>query len=267
MNIKKTDIRHGWSWVVSGLEMLKKDPGLWAGMGFVFMLIAIVLKLIPFIGLLLLVLLCPMLLAGALHAANNLDGGAVPAPAAKNSRPGQLPQRITAELQRAAGRLFMVFSDEEKILPLMVISTLTLGMVVVINILAVLLKIDGSALTAMAAGSVGPRIWVPALIGWFLVLLLQLALTMGVLYSVPLILFRHEMPLVAIEKSFTTCKQHIVALSVFSVPFLLVNMLISALFFALPFPLDYLAVFTLGWIAAPLFAAGLHRSYQDIFVR
>ena len=79
INIKKADLRHGWSWVLDGLRALKKDVRLWIGMGLVFMLIAIVLKLIPFIGLLLLVLISPMLLAGALQTADDLDHGSRPA--------------------------------------------------------------------------------------------------------------------------------------------------------------------------------------------
>jgi hypothetical protein len=263
IDIKKADLQHGWSWTLDGLRTLKKDIGLWAGMGLIFMLIAIVLKLIPFIGLLLLVLITPMLLAGALQTADALTDGTLASSPARHS--GLSPQGIMASLQRAAGRLFITFSDEERLLPLMVISTLTLGMVVAINILAVLLKIDGSALTAMAAGSVGPRVWVPALIGWFLVRFLQLGLIMAVLYTVPLILFRREMPLVSIEKSFALCKQNFVAVCAFCLPFLLVYMLINVMFFALSFPLDDLAVLLLGWMAVPIFATGLYRSYQDLF--
>lgn len=262
INIKKADLQHGWSWTLDGLGTLKKDIPLWVGMGLIFMLIAIVLKLIPFIGLLLLVLISPMLLAGALQTADALANGALASPAGHSVLS---PQGIMASLQRAAGRLFITFGDEEKLLPLMVISTLTLGMVVAINILAVLLKIDGSALTAMAAGSVGPRVWVPALIGWFLVRFLQLGLIMTVLYTVPLILFRREMPLVSIEKSFSMCKQNFVAVCAFCLPFLLVYMLINVMFFALSFPLDDLAVLLLGWMAVPIFATGLYRSYQDLF--
>ncbi len=265
IDIKKADLQHGWSWVLDGLDTLKKDVGLWVSMGLIYMLIAIALKLIPFVGLLLLILISPMLLAGALQTAADLLSGNLASPASTGS--GFSPQRIVADLQRATARLFIIFSDEEKLLPLMVISTLTLGMVVVINILAVLLKIDGSALTAMAAGSVGPRVWVPALIGWFLVRFLQLGLIMTVLYSVPLILFRREMPLVSIEKSFAASKQNFIAVCAFGIPFLLVYLLINVMFFALSFPLDDLAVLVLGWVAVPIFSTGLYRSYQDLFKR
>ena len=266
IDIKKADLQHGWSWVLNGLDALKKDLGLWVGMGLIYMLIAVALTLIPFVGLLLMVLVSPMLLAGALQTAGDLYSGNLASPITSPGS-GLTPPRIFANLQRATGRLFIIFSDEEKLLPLMVISTLTLGMVVVINILAVLLKIDGSALTAMAAGSVGPRIWVPALIGWFLVRFLQLGLIMTVLYSVPLILFRHEMPLVSIEKSFAASKQNFAAVCAFGVPFLLVYMLINVMFFALSFPFDDLAVLLLGWITVPIFSASLFSSYQDLFKR
>ena len=267
MIINKIDIQRGWSWAIGGWRVVRQDIGLWAGMGLIFMSIAIVLKLIPFIGLLLLVLLSPMLLAGAMQTASHIDQGMRVMPAPTDSGPQQLPQRMLAWLQRATGRLFSAFTDEDKALPLMVISTLTLGTVVIINILAVLLKIDGSAMGAMLAGSIGPRIWVPALIGWLLVLMLQLVLAMGALYAVPLILFRRELPLNAIAKSFSACKQNLVAVGVFGLPFLIISTLISALFFTLSFPRDYLAMLILGWLAVPFFATGLYRSYRDIFGR
>ena len=267
MNINKMDVQRGWSWIMGGWRMVKKDISLWVGMGLIFMLIAIVLKLIPFIGLLLLVLLGPMVMAGAMQIADTIDQGTYVKPAASGSGLGQLPQRMIAWFQYAAGRLFSAFTDEDKVLPLMVISTLTLGIVVIINILAVLLKVDGSAMSAMFAGSVGPRIWVPALIGWLLVMVLQLVVVMGVLYAVPLILFRRDPPLVAIEKSFIACKHNLMAVIVFGLPFLVISMLISALFFTLPFPRDYLSMLMLGWLTVPFFATGLYRSYRDIFGR
>ena len=267
MNINKMDVQRGWSWIMGGWRVVKKDISLWVGMGLIFMLIAIVLKLIPFIGLLLLVLLGPMVMAGAMQIADTIDQGTYVKPAASGSGLGQLPQRMIAWFQYAAGRLFSAFTDEDKVLPLMVISTLTLGIVVIINILAVLLKVDGSAMSAMFAGSVGPRIWVPALIGWLLVMVLQLVVVMGVLYAVPLILFRRDPPLVAIEKSFIACKHNLMAVIVFGLPFLVISMLISALFFTLPFPRDYLSMLMLGWLTVPFFATGLYRSYRDIFGR
>ena len=267
MNINKMDVQRGWSWIMGGWRVVKKDISLWVGMGLIFMLIAIVLKLIPFIGLLLLVLLSPMVMAGAMQIADTIDQGTYVKPAASGSGLGQLPQRMIAWFQYDAGRLFSAFSDEDKVLPLMVISTLTLGIVVIINILAVLLKVDGSAMSAMFAGSVGPRIWVPALIGWLLVMVLQLVVVMGVLYAVPLILFRRDPPLVAIEKSFIACKHNLMAVIVFGLPFLAISMLISTLFFTLPFPRDYLSMLILGWLTVPFFATGLYRSYRDIFGR
>ena len=260
-NVNKAEAQLGWSWLVAGWGMLRRDPVAWAAMGFLFMLIATVLKLIPFIGLLLLVLLAPMLLGGALYVASTAEDRRFrdAAPAAV-----PLPRRLILELQTAAGRLFYIFADEEKIIHFMAISTLSLGMVVIINILGVLLKIDGSALTAMAAGSVGPRIWVPALIGWFLVLLLQILLLMAVLYVVPLMLFRRDPPLIAIEKSFLACKRNLFALAVFALPFMIANMLISYFFYLLPFPADYMVVFLIGWAAAPLFVTSLYHSYQDV---
>jgi hypothetical protein len=264
MTSHKLDARDGWSWLTRGAAMLRQDAMPWAGMGLIFMLIALALKYIPFLGILLLVLLCPLLLAGALQTANELHGGK--RRVTVHSKRAGLGQRLAAELRRAAGGLFVAFSDEEKLLPLMVISALTLAMVVVINILAELMKIDAPALTAMTTAGVGPRIWGPALVGWLLVVSLEFALTMALLFTVPLIVFRKEQPLIAIGLSLSACRENLGAVAVFGTPFIVTNIIASVLFYVLSFPLDYLALLILGWWATPLFATGLYRAYQDVFV-
>ncbi len=125
-----------------------REPVLWLAMSFVYLSLAILLSQIPFIGWLILVLFTPLCMLGALslaHTRNGLEtaGDAMPSsPDVRAFRPGL--HYLRDLLTRAARRLFSGFKEEDRLLPIMVISTLLLGGVVVIKILAQLLKVGGA---------------------------------------------------------------------------------------------------------------------------
>ncbi|MHB8453368.1 MAG: hypothetical protein ACYDDO_01465 [Acidiferrobacterales bacterium] len=256
--MNKLEARRGLSWIVASWSLLRRDRLLWFGMTFIYMVIAVGLKMVPFIGVLILTLISPILLAGVLHTVRDLETQAQNAHE-KTGRPA------TGQLTRAVRQLFSAFGREEEVLPIMVISTLTLGSVVIIQILAQLLKVGGPALSAMIAGSVGPAIWLPALLSLLIVLVLQIMLAMTIFYAIPLVLFRKEFPLAAMEKSFRACTHNAMALVAFGLPFAIVNTVADLLYFALDFPEDYLVLFILGCLALPFFVGGLYRSYEDAF--
>ncbi len=248
----------GWSWIAEGWGLMRQDWMLWLGMTFVYMVIALALKMIPFIGVLILILISPTMLAGVLHGAHDLEAQV------RGVKVGS-ERGARGHLHRSIRQLFSGFSLEAELLPIMVISTLTLSAAVVIEILAQLLKVGGPALPAMLAGSVGPAIWLPALVSLLIVLVLQVALTMAIFYAVPLVLFKKEYPLPAIEKSFRACMHNALPLVVFGLPFAIISTVADLLYFALDFPADYVALFVLGLITLPFFVSGLYRSYQDAF--
>ncbi|MHB8345669.1 MAG: hypothetical protein ACYDHM_00540 [Acidiferrobacterales bacterium] len=250
--------RRGWSWIAEGWSLMRQDWMLWLVMTFVYMVIALALKMIPFIGVLILILISPAMLAGVLHGAHDLEAQV------RGAKVGN-ERGARGHLHRSVRQLFSGFSREAELLPIMVISTLTLSAAVVIEILAQLLKVGGPALPAMLAGSVGPAIWLPALASLLIVLALQVALAMAIFYAVPLVLFKKEYPLSAIEKSFRACRHNALPLVAFGLPFALISTVADLLYFALDYPADYLALFVLGLITLPFFVSGLYRSYQDAF--
>ena len=258
MKSMNSGARRGWSWISGGWDLLRKDWMLWGGMTFIYMLIALALKMIPFIGVLILILISPTMLAGVLHGAHDLEAQA-------RGASGRSARGARGHLHRAIRQLFGGFTLESELLPVMVISTLTLSAAVVIEILAQLLKVGGPALPAMLAGSVGPAIWLPALISLLIILVLQVALIMAIFYAVPLVLFKKEYPLSAIEKSFSACMHNALPLVVFGLPFAIISTVADLLYFALDFPKDYLVLFVLGLITLPFFVSGLYRSYEDTF--
>ena len=261
--------KNGWGWIKHGLVLFRQAPVLWLSMAFVYLSMAILLSQIPFIGWLILVLITPLCMLGALPVAQaqaiaELPADSVPtAPAVREFRPWV--NYLRDLLTRAARRLLNGFQEEDKLLPIMIISTLLLGGVVVINILAQLLKVGGATLPAMFAGSVGPTVWITALIGLVVVIGLEVLLLMAFLYTVPLILYRREHPLPSIELSFGGALNNLGAFAIFVSLFAVLAEALRILFLIFIFPFDYLIFIVVGLVALPVFIAGLNASYQDLF--
>ena len=259
----------GLVWLTNGWRLFRKAPVLWLSISFVYLAIAMLLEQIPFIGWLILVLLSPVFLYGTLPIAkglaeDNLAANAVPASPTDN-RTQAWVRYLRDLVTRAARQLFSGFKKEDELLPMMVISTLLLGGVVVVRILAQLFKVGGAALPAMLAGSVGPQVWLPALLGLIVVLLLEALLLMAFVYTVPLLLFRRTYPLPAIESSFSAAVNNFGAFALFVGVFLVLGELSRLLFFFLSFPFDYLAFLLIGLVALPLLISALYASYADLF--
>lgn len=266
---KQVPAKNGWWWMKKGTVLFRKEPVLWLAMAFVYLLMAILLSQIPFIGWLILVLFTPLCMLGALSVAQAQDVSGLPdsamptPPVTRELRPRI--NYLRDLLWHAARRLFNGFSEHDKLMPIMVISTLLLGGVVIINILAQLLKVGGAALPALLAGSVGPTVWVTALIGLVVVLGLEILLLMAFLYAVPLILFRREHPLPSIEQSFSSALNNLGAFAIFAGVFAVIGQSMRILYLLFFFPFDYLVFFLVGLVALPVFIASLFTSYQDLF--
>lgn len=261
--------RQGLRWIKSGIGLFFKKPGVWLAMALVYLAFALLLGAIPFVGWLILVLFTPLLMLGALPVAQALAGPGLPPEAPPTTAAGsRLPMwalQIREYFARAARRLFQGFSDQDKLMPVMVISTLLLGGVVMIKILAQLLKVGGAALPAMLSGSIGPALWLTALLGLLVVLSLEALLLMAFVYTVPLIAFNREHPLPSIEKSFRAALNNLGAFSVFIGVFAVIGEAMHLSFLKLDFPYDYLSFLFVGLLALPVFIATLHASYLDLF--
>lgn len=266
---KQVAAARGWAWLQHGGQLVRAEPRLWLAMAAVYLALAIVLELIPFIGRLILVLFTPLLLLGALPVAAALAGKGLPAktlPAAPAA--GDLGARLRylrELLGTGTQRLFDGARDDEKLMPIMVVSTLVLGGLVVIQILAQLLKANPGALADTLASGVSSSVWITAVLGVAIVLALDALLVLAVLYAVPLILFRREHPLPAIAASFRAAVANLGAVAVFGGTFVVISVTARVLFHLLPFPLDYLVFVAIGLPALPLFVAGLYASYQELF--
>jgi len=265
----RVSARHGWAWVKSGVVSFRQQPALWLAMAFVYLAVALVLGQIPFVGWLILILFTPLCMLGALPLAQALAGAGLP-PDAAPAAPAQPDFRsrllyLREFLARAARRLFHGLSQEDKLLPIMVIGTLLLGGVVVVKLLAQLFRVGGAALPAMLSGSVSASVGLTALLGLLVVLSLEALLLMAFLYTVPLIALRREHPLPSLELSFNGAATNMGAFSIFVTVFAVAGKVMHTLFLHLSFPFDYLAFIVVGLVALPVFMAALYASYQDLY--
>jgi hypothetical protein len=262
----RDDLNVGLQWLRESMWFPRRDPALAWGAGFVVALIAVVLSHVPFVGGLVFVLLAPMLAAAATRLMRAIEDNRPPVAdmVPENDAPAGMA-RFIWYLRRAARGLFADWDSEERVLPVIIVCTLALAFAVVIQILGAILRVGGEALPAMFAGSVGPRIWVPALVGFVLVMILKLMLVSALIFAVPLIEHRMELPLTAIGRSLRMSGQHVAAMLAFLVPFAAAWMLVNSLARALPFPLDDLLLLAAGTVLFPLFAGSAWRAYRMCF--
>lgn len=255
MQAKRLAMNQAWGWLADGWRLFNQGRALWLAMAALYLAGAIVLDQIPFVGILIVVLLTPILAAGPLAYAAELGQGEASEPAW--SRVGDTGDKLKRLFARALHQLFYGAAEPDRLLSLMVIATLLLGATVVVQILAELLKVGGSALPAFIAGSVGPSIWVPAMISLALVLLLKLILTFVMMYAVQLVIVDRHSPLTALEYGFNACIGSALPLLGISVALVLPLMVAAGVG-------DLVAAFV-GLLVLPLLTTSLYRSYRDLY--
>jgi uncharacterized membrane protein len=268
MQINKVSAGRGRAWIECGWALLRQDPWRWGAVAALYMLFAVALDQLPFVGRLLLVLITPLLVAGPMAALQEAAGAPVPAPAPE--RPvgaTAIAARIAPSAVRAARTLVQGFTEPEKMMHLLVVGALSLGAVVLLQILAQLLRVGGHLLVglpaAIAASGFTLEVAAP-LIGLAVVLSLRLILILAVLYAVPLIMLAEEPPLAALRASLAAARRNPMALGLFGLAFAAAYLLLVVPF-ALWHPLGYLVALTAGSLVAAVFLTGVYCSYRELF--
>jgi hypothetical protein len=235
-------------WIACGWRLIRERKAPWFRMAALYLVLAFLLKRIPFMGDLLLILITPMLLASVVwgraheHRADESPAGA----------------RAPAWLRRPARELGLIFQRTDKAFPSVLLGIITLG-------LAMLVKIAGDLLIggSMVAGLTAARLDMPQIttvLGMLVVAGLYVVLAMALFYSVPLTVLANRQPLNALAESFSLCRRHAAALAVLVAPFFAVYLLIVAGFATFP-AWGYLLLATAGWLALPVFVASVYCSY------
>lgn len=121
MNVRNFNIRQGLQWMNCGWRFWKKELQLWWLLGLIYVVMAIVLTRIPVIGLLLVYFITPILGASCMLAMQKMRTGNIDA--------ADKPQTLAAKITAA---LFSIFSELDKVLVIIGLSTicLVLGMVI-----------------------------------------------------------------------------------------------------------------------------------------
>ena len=220
----------------------------------VYLAMAFVLGQVPFIGYLLFVWLSPIFAAGAISTARHLEQEDQHQMAFSGEN---LMDRLRRGFGESVAALFQVFWQPDKTLAVMIVGTVALGGMVVIQILAQLLHIDGPALGAMLRGSVGVAIWGPAILSLVLVWVLRLALILITLYAVHLVILRGASSLQALESSGWALRRNPLPLALFGTVFL-VPMFVSAHF-------GPWATYAVHVLMLPLLLPSAFAGYKDLF--
>jgi uncharacterized membrane protein len=181
--------------------------------------------------------------------------------------PGESPvaraRKIWDVLRQGAVRLFRGFNDLDRALPAMIVGALTLGGVVIIQILVQMLKVGTHTINVLFGGAVSITALLPSLFGLVVVLAIELAFAMALVYAIPLILFQNETPLAALRRSFFASLANARPLALFGGVFLLGFIAVQWLF-GLVGSLGYLGYFALGAALLPVLVAGVYSSYRDL---
>ncbi len=255
MTAAKLPARAAREWITCGLERLRRERERWAGAALVYLLLAMALHRVPFLGDLLLILLTPPMLAGLLLAAQH---DAVPPPVPfERARWREL---IRAYLLTPARTYLRLFRSEERVLPVLMLSVRALGGYVAIQILGYVL-IGGSpagGLGAVAlAGGRAAALLVP------LLALVYGLLTIVLYHSVALTVFDGLTPPAALADSLRACARNALPLVLFTTVFLVAWAVVTGGFVVSRW-LGYPLLLALGTAALALFLPAARCSFESL---
>ena len=237
-------------WLRGGWMLLQRSPPLWFGMAGIYLVLAVLLESIPFAGHLLLILLTPLLLAGALYALP--DGGV-----------SGTPSVADRYLRTPARQLLQVFAVETRIYPAVLMAIVTVGLVVLIAIGQYFIG-AGSVSAEWAAARHGVTQTASMVVRLLVTTALFVVLFMALFYALPRTVYAHRDPLSAISDSFSACKRHALPLLFLALVFLVPYVAIAAGFRGSIW-LGMLLLFTLGVVSLPLLVLTAYCSYRDVF--
>ncbi len=255
MTAAKLPARAAREWITCGLERLRAERERWGGAALVYLLLAMVLHRVPFLGDLLLILLTPPLLAGLLLTAQH-DNVPPPVPF-ERARWRELARVHLLAPLRVYLRLFR---SEERVLPVLMLSVLALGGYVAVQILGHVL-IGGSPTGGVGAVAVAGG-------GAAALLVPLLALVYGLLaialyHSVALTVFDGRTPPAALADSLRACARNWLPLVLFALVFLAAWAVVAGGFVVSRW-LGYPLLLALGTAVLALFLPAAHCCFESL---
>ncbi len=270
MYAHKTTINQAITWIASAWRLFRKQPVPWLGMTLIYVVVALLLKQIPFMGDLVLILITPLMLAGALLTARSMERPAANGAIANETSPSpeadvgsNRRDALLAHALKPVRLLFQAFTSQEKVLVVVVVCILTLGLAMVVKIVEYFL-VGGFIVSGLTVTNLGTTPSVSVLLGMLAVSVLYVLLVMGLFYIVHLTMLGNHDPMSAIADSFSACLRNAWPLAVFTTAFVIPYAVIESVFSALPW-LGYALVLSFGLLIIPVFVIGTYYSYKDIF--
>lgn len=255
MTAAKLPARAAREWIACGLERLRNERERWGGAALVYMLLAILLHRLPFLGDLLLILFTPSLLAGLLLTAQH---DPVPPPVPFERARWRALAR--AWLLAPARVYLRLFRNEERVLPVLMLSVLALGGYVALQIVGYVLiggTPAGGVGAVSAAGMRAAALLVP------LLALVYGLLAIALYHSVALTVFDGLTPPAALADSLRAGARNALPLVLFAVAFLAAWAVIAA-GFVISRWLGYPLLLALGTAALALFLPAAHCCFESL---
>ncbi len=245
VRIRSVEAIHGWRWIAGGMAIFRGNPPLWIAMVAVIYVGTHLLLLIPFVGMVA-VLVVPHLLAGMCHGCQAITQG----------KPLRIGYLASGFLKNAG--------------PLVTIGGISL--VGQLFTLFIMMAIGGDAINAaskaMAAGAANPaaveamraaapRVTLALIAG----IAISLPLMMAVWFAPLIVFFDDIKPLSALTLSLWACLRNVLAFLVYGMVVIAVLVVLMPISLAAHQP-------DLGvWLLAPILIPSLYVSYRDLFVR
>jgi len=219
----------GVDWLAAGWRMFLKSPAIWVVGTIIFFIITLILELVPFLGSFLFSLIAPVLVAGYLYVAKELDEG------------------------RAPGVIdfFQGFQDNKALTPLLTIGAISVITALAITILFAILI--GGSIDRVLTGDVPPVDLGLLGLGLVLTVIFLGILGMAMFFAIPLVMFSKAPAIPALQSSLWATLHNVLPLTVFSL--LATVLMILA---AIPFGLGFL-------ILIPMMFGAQYHAYKSIY--
>ena len=223
---------HGWTWIASGWELFKRQPGIWVAIAIIAIVIVIAFYFMSAFGNILGLLFTPVFTAGFVIGAKALDEG----------RKLEIAHLFAGFTNRfgaliAVGAIYLAL-----LLAIVVVSALATGMSVWV-MLSASPDLTSATLSAMLS----------ILLAWLIALALMVPVVMAVWFAPPLAVFNELGAFDALKASFVGCLKN-------TVPFLIYGLILLGFAVLASIPL------CMGWLVlGPVIGASIYTSYRDIY--
>jgi len=236
MEPKSLNAAFGWTWIQSAWTLFLVNPGIWIVMFLSYFAIVIILGFIPILGSLALVLISPILGAGLMYAASEVE--------------------VNKELDLKF--LFHGFKEKSKLNSLLVLGVVSLVGSLVIGVITFVF-VGGAIMASMMNGTevtdgLATGLGISAIFWLLIIVVLQFILLAALIFAVPLVMLNNIEPVAALKSSLSACMKNMWPMTVYSLIILLLSILAI-----IPFGLGLI-------VLVPVLIISIYCMYKTIYI-